>query len=520
MANARDILIRLLGHETVSPAADRAARAVDDLGDAMGDAGSDAQRLDLEIERAERSLRDLAVQFARTQDEADRIDLSKQIRRQQSELRKLTKVKGLLGSAAKAGTEIGAAMATGAGGALSEGVKGTFGALPPQVQAAVVAAGAAIGASLASVIGAALASGVLLAVGGGVLAAGIKAAADSPEVKAAWSRFGERAKNALAGFGTPFEAPLIRAAGTFASALERMAPALTQMGQQMAPVVDHLAPALAAMAEETLPGIQKALTAGQPLWDTLADQLPELGYAMSRFFAEIADGAPGANAFLGDFLDALKGLLIGLGVAIGTLANMYRVAREVWEGVAAVFATGVSTVINNLGMIVKAAAKSFGWIPGIGPKVRHAAKEFEKFRARANNALAGIKDQRVNVDVNLRGIRNLEERMAVRLGRRASGGPVDPNTPYLVGEEGPELVTPSRHGYVHDARATARMLAGEGRPLTAGSTSVSSGPQPLVVRVEAGAAAPMERAFADLFLGLIRTGALRLAVDQGRIRPA
>lgn len=42
----------------------------------------------------------------------------------------------------------------------------------------------------------------------------------------------------------------------------------------------------------------------------------------------------------------------------------------------------------------------------------------------------------------------------------------------------------------------------------------------LTIRVEAGAGAPMERAFADMFLGLIRTGVIRLVADQGRVRPA
>jgi hypothetical protein len=46
--------------------------------------------------------------------------------------------------------------------------------------------------------------------------------------------------------------------------------------------------------------------------------------------------------------------------------------------------------------------------------------------------------------------------------RRASGGPVWPDEPFLVGEEGPELVTFSQPGYVHDAASTAQMATHTG----------------------------------------------------------
>lgn len=42
----------------------------------------------------------------------------------------------------------------------------------------------------------------------------------------------------------------------------------------------------------------------------------------------------------------------------------------------------------------------------------------------------------------------------------------------------------------------------------------------LTIRVEAGAGGSMERAFADMVLGLIRTGVIRLVAEQGRVRPA
>lgn len=56
-------------------------------------------------------------------------------------------------------------------------------------------------------------------------------------------------------------------------------------------------------------------------------------------------------------------------------------------------------------------------------------------------------------------------------GARAAGGPIVGGRTYLVGEYGPELVTPSRSGHVHDADATRSMLGGA-RPVSVSFGSI------------------------------------------------
>lgn len=48
-----------------------------------------------------------------------------------------------------------------------------------------------------------------------------------------------------------------------------------------------------------------------------------------------------------------------------------------------------------------------------------------------------------------------------RIPARAQGGPVSPGRPYLVGEQGPELIVPRRGGTVLSAQETARVQAGD-----------------------------------------------------------
>lgn len=184
-------------------------------------------------------------------------------------------------------------------------VSGGFSGMPPQVQGAVVLAAAAIGA----VFAAGLAAAVLLGLGGGVLAAGIMLAVKDPKVAAAWKTFGERAKKSLSGFTDAFKGPVTRAAGTFGAAMERMQPAFSRIGKDMAPIIDKLAPALADMAEKAMPGIEKALKASKPLFDKLAEHLPKIGDAVSSFFDSMADAGPGAVIFLDLILTTFEGLI-------------------------------------------------------------------------------------------------------------------------------------------------------------------------------------------------------------------
>ncbi|WOO98186.1 phage tail tape measure protein [Micrococcus terreus] len=53
------------------------------------------------------------------------------------------------------------------------------------------------------------------------------------------------------------------------------------------------------------------------------------------------------------------------------------------------------------------------------------------------------------------------------VGMRAKGGPVRPGQPYIVGEEGPELIWPNQPGWVSTAAQTAKVLAaGQDMPLS------------------------------------------------------
>jgi hypothetical protein len=63
-------------------------------------------------------------------------------------------------------------------------------------------------------------------------------------------------------------------------------------------------------------------------------------------------------------------------------------------------------------------------------------------------------------------------------GARASGGPVRAGGTYLVGEEGPELVTFGQSGFVHNTRATTNALSGARDAVSPGGAGGITLPDP------------------------------------------
>ena len=80
--------------------------------------------------------------------------------------------------------------------------------------------------------------------------------------------------------------------------------------------------------------------------------------------------------------------------------NVKPIWNAVWTGLRKIFASFiVDGILGPLGEILKGAAAAFGWIPGIGPKLKTASAQFQQFMVDVNRSLSGINDQTVNVSV-------------------------------------------------------------------------------------------------------------------------
>ena len=59
----------------------------------------------------------------------------------------------------------------------------------------------------------------------------------------------------------------------------------------------------------------------------------------------------------------------------------------------------VDGVLTPIGWIIDAAAKAFGWIPGLGGKLKDAAKHFGQFKDDVNNSLGGLNGRTIPINV-------------------------------------------------------------------------------------------------------------------------
>lgn len=110
----------------------------------------------------------------------------------------------------------------------------------------------------------------------------------------------------------------------------------------------------------------------------------------------------GVTAALGALRVALLanpiGLVVGaVALLVGGFILLYKHSENFRKAVSALlrlliegFQYAVGFVLSQLGLIINAAATAFGWIPGIGGKLKSAASQFDTFRDNVNRSLDGI----------------------------------------------------------------------------------------------------------------------------------
>ena len=133
-----------------------------------------------------------------------------------------------------------------------------------------------------------------------------------------------------------------------------------------------------------------------------------------------------------------------------------RSAEEIDRATSRIIGTGnvAQKTANDItsGIIVSANNAKDGVADAINQIVddlADAASRIEAYCRDINSAFSSIQAPTINVSSNISGA-------------RASGGSVSASQTYLVGEQGPELFTPNRSGYIYNNDETMDMLGGSG----------------------------------------------------------
>jgi hypothetical protein len=330
---------------------------------------------------------------------------------------------------------------------------------------------------LAPTLAAALGAAVLTALSGGAIGIGIVAALSDPRIKGALNSLKEQAKSVFTSFGENFKGPLEEfiapsngGDGGIVGLFRQLTPLIEHLGQVLGPIAGQLGNGIIGLLQNVLPAIIRAAEAGAPLVQTLADRLPGIGDAIGDFFNEISAHADDADTFFNDLLRVVEFLIRAIGWLVGGFMDMYSTVRGL-------FVALTQTILSFVGVSIHAMAKAFGWIPGLGPKLNHAASQFDSWAGGVVRSLNKVPDHKY-VNVHLRVIfdnvwakihevtRALQAIGAVGhafggvIGTAASGGARGGLT--LVGERGPELINAAPGSQVYSNADSARMISQAG----------------------------------------------------------
>lgn len=194
-----------------------------------------------------------------------------------------------------------------------------------------------------------------------------------------------------------------------------------QMGQKLGPVLTALGPTLMVVgaAMEIVKARQVAAAAATNLEtaatvrQTIAQRLAAVGAKLWAAAQWLLNAALSANP-IGLVIAAIALLVVGIVLAYRHSATFRAIVQGAFQGVASaasamwgvirpVFKFIIDYWMMLVGAVIHGAAAAFGWVPGLGPKLKTAAKAFDTFRDGVNAALSGIHDKTVLVNIKAQG---------------------------------------------------------------------------------------------------------------------
>lgn len=252
-------------------------------------------------------------------------------------------------------------------------------------------------------------------------------------------------------FGGAAEAAGKGFAGSLARAKDALGDAGRAVGAKLLPHVTRLSD---WVATKGIPGVQRLIgefrTKFGPTMDKIGgmirrDIIPAFQKAFSN--PDVQNGLKKLGALV---VIAAGAFAVGVATSMAFSAALVAAVGYVTNKVGPAFRWLADKVLDAVGAIVHGAASAFGWVPGIGDKLKAAESDFDKFRQSVNQSLNGIHDRNVNVYVRTKSgvLDTRTDALKAGSNRRAMGGPVVAGQSYLVGENGPEVVTFGSSGYV------------------------------------------------------------------------
>lgn len=335
-------------------------RKADDLGGDFRDTAKDARALKDEISQVQQSLAGLAREFTATSSAADRVDITKNIRKQQGELRQLLKVQNLLpdaGDAAKAGMTLAQKVG-----------EGLTKAIPPQMTTALIAGGIAASPFLAATLVGAISGGVGL----GGIGAGVALALKDPKVKKEAKGLGDFVSEQLRGSARNFGPAMTASIGIARKEIGELGDETDRIFANSAKFLIPLTQSGASAVGDIVEGLDRVVAKSGPALAQIGDGIEGVGEQVENFLNMIADNSDAGAKALGDLFTLIEFGMLSLTTATNLLAKAYNFGTQ-WTNLI----PGLNKVTKDFGETATGTAGATGML---GDETAEAAEKAEQLK--------------------------------------------------------------------------------------------------------------------------------------------
>ena len=274
--------------------------------------------------------------------------------------------------------------------------------------------------------------------------------------------------------------PALQTVGRFVSA--NVVPVLKVLGGFIA---GTLIPAVVKIGSAIMGGLRSAFESINASVQKNRPGLEKLGaifMTLAKFVVSVL--GPALAFILGNALKA-TGAIIGK-VLIPAVVKLGDMFTWLWNKVVAPVIRFMLNGFASIATFYANMLRGLSKVPGFGWAAK-AATALDKAAGKARSLASGVKSipngKTVSIHYKMtaggapvdRGRINVPGVGWVNAGQRARGGPIAKGAPYIVGEEGPELVFPKADGTVVDAATTRALMRGGSRGGSSSGAAVAGG---------------------------------------------
>lgn len=346
--------------------ADKAAAATDKIGKGADRNGKALAKLTDELGVAKHELGSLSRAFADAGTAAERMDISKAMKRQQAEIRNLTKNAGILKDLAP-----------------TKDTDGLVSRLKGSLEEVATAAPKILGAGIAAAApfaGAVISAAIIGGIGAGGIIGGVTLAAKDPRVQAAFTGMKTRVGGVLTDAAQPFVDTTIDGIGQIEDALDSIdfEAIFAKGAKNAAPIFEGVADAIVSIGD----AVEDVTAKSGPVMDQLGASIATVGKETGEFLETVGGGSKGAAAGLHDLTDAFTLTLNILGPTIRGLTEVYGFLSKI--GVAKQFITGL---FGPIGQLTSFLTDDGGAAEGAGRQIRGLRTELDAAAASTGNGV-------------------------------------------------------------------------------------------------------------------------------------